>query len=312
MPLPPPPACRIVPLPDHRVSVNINGTERLCWHFGDPYPRPFFYPLVGPSGACLTRIGHPGAPNHDHHRSIWLGHHDVAGNDFWSDQTPARIRQLQWLCYEDGDAEARLAVKLGWYDGHDPRAVLEQEVIAAIEPAEEGETLLEIQTRLLPTSQRLEFGQTNFGFLGVRVARNLSAYFGNGRIRDSEEREGESEIYGKQAAWVDYSGVVASGRNPSEEGITYFDHPDNPGYPSHWHVREDGWMIASACMRTARITSRPTPLTFRYLLHARGGPLQPDRAHSLAASFAERGPLLVNKSRKKHVMHEIARVGRNG
>jgi hypothetical protein len=31
------------------------------------------------------------------------------------------------------------------------------------------------------------------------------------------------------------------------EGITYFDHAKNPSYPSHWHVREDGWMGASLC-----------------------------------------------------------------
>ncbi|MFO7901855.1 MAG: PmoA family protein [Planctomycetota bacterium] len=312
MPSPALPACQIVPLPDHRVAVDIKGTERLRWHFGDQYPRPFFYPLVGPSGASLIRMGHPGAPNHDHHRGIWFAHHDVLGNDFWSDRTPARIRQIQWLCYEDGDAEARLAVKLGWYDGHDARALLEQEVIAAIQPGEAGETLLEIQTTFIPTSQQLEFGQTNFGFLGVRVAKSLSVHFGNGRIRDSEEREGESEIFGKQAAWLDYSGAVANRENPSEEGITYLDHPDNPGYPSRWHVREDGWMIASACMRAARITSRHSPLTLRYLLHAHGGPLQRDRARALAASFADRGPLQVNNSRKKHVAHETKRVGKNG
>ena len=37
-----------------------------------------------PSGATLTRIGHPGAENHDHHRSVWFAHHKVNGLDFWS------------------------------------------------------------------------------------------------------------------------------------------------------------------------------------------------------------------------------------
>jgi hypothetical protein len=68
------PRCCALALPDHQVSLQIDGIERLRWHFGPSYPRPFFYPLVGPSGASLTRIGHPGAPNHDHHRSVWFAH----------------------------------------------------------------------------------------------------------------------------------------------------------------------------------------------------------------------------------------------
>ncbi len=55
-----------------RRSFQIDGHERLRWYFGTDYPRPFFHPLVGPSGSSLTRIGHPGAPNHDHHLSIWF------------------------------------------------------------------------------------------------------------------------------------------------------------------------------------------------------------------------------------------------
>ena len=83
------PRCRILPLPDSQTSFQIDGHERLRWHSGESYPRPFFYPLLGPTGSPLTRMGHPGAPNHDHHRSIWFAHHKVLGIDFWSDQTPA-------------------------------------------------------------------------------------------------------------------------------------------------------------------------------------------------------------------------------
>ncbi|MFP6902652.1 MAG: DUF6807 family protein, partial [Verrucomicrobiia bacterium] len=62
------PLCQIVPLPDNQASLQIDGVERTRWHFDAKYPRPFFYPFNGPSGETLTRMGHPGAPNHDHHR----------------------------------------------------------------------------------------------------------------------------------------------------------------------------------------------------------------------------------------------------
>ena len=97
-----------MPLPDHQVALQIDGADRLRWHYGPNYPRPFFYPLVGPSGSSLTRMGHPGAPDHEHHRSIWFSHAKVVGVNFWEDRNPARIRQKSWLAYQDGDDEAEV------------------------------------------------------------------------------------------------------------------------------------------------------------------------------------------------------------
>jgi hypothetical protein len=152
------PRCQVIPQADHQVAFLIDGRERLRWHHGPSYPRPFFYPLLGPSGSSLTRMGHPGAPNHDHHRSVWFAHNKVLGIDFWSDSTEARIRQQHWLAYADGDEEAAMAVQLGWYDGHDPQPLVEQELIAAVRPGGEGETLLELQASFRPRAESLEFG----------------------------------------------------------------------------------------------------------------------------------------------------------
>jgi hypothetical protein len=297
----------VLPLPDHQVSVQVDGAERLRWHFGPSYPRPFFYPLLGPSGSPLTRMGHPGAPDHDHHRSIWFAHAKVLGIDFWSDRTAARIRQKGWLQYQDGDAEAALAVLLGWYDGHDPRELLEQEVVAGVRPGPHGETLLEIQATFRPTAETLEFGQTNFGFLAVRVAKNLSAHFGAGRITNSEGATGEPAVFGKPARWVDYSGPVPKG---GWEGITYFDHPANPGHPVAWHVREDGWMGAAVCLTGPRTTTRKQPLLLRYLLHVHQGAVAPDRAEHVAKEFAATSRYEVVRAKVKHQQYLIQRAAR--
>src|SRR6187455_2140055 len=102
------PRCQALPLPDHQASFQIDGVERLRWHYGRQYPRPFFYPLVGPTGSSLTRMGHPGDFTHEHHRSIWFAHHAVAGADFWSEGKRTSIRQKEWLDYLDSDSEAAL------------------------------------------------------------------------------------------------------------------------------------------------------------------------------------------------------------
>lgn len=298
------PRCQITPLPDQQVSFQIDGVERLRWHFGPEYPRPFFYPLIGPSGATLTRMGHPGAPNHDHHRSIWFAHAKVLGIDFWSDNTQARIRQKQWLCYQDGDDEAAMAVLLGWYDGHDPQELVEQELIAVVRPGDEGETFVELQATFRPRAESLEFGQTNFGFLAVRVAKNLSAYFGGGQIINSEGAKGEPAVFAQPARWMDYSGPAPGGQT---EGIAYFDHPDNPGSPVCWHVREDGWMGAAPCLKQAVSTSRQQPLMLRYLLYAHREPLVAERAEATARKFAESDGWETVKANVKHVESAIRR-----
>ena len=303
------PRCQIVPLPDDQTSIQIDGTERTRWHYSRHYPRPFFYPCNGPSGATLTRMGHPGAANHDHHRSIWFAHAKVMGVDFWSDNTPARIRQKHWLVYQDGDEHAILATRLGWYDGHDPRELLDQIVIAVFRPGPDGETLFEIQTEFIPTAESLEFQQTNFGFLAVRVAKSIAEHFGGGRLTNSDGLVGEKAadgtpvIFGRQARWMDYSGPVAESVT---EGITWFDHPSNPGYPSRWHVREDGWMGASSCMDGPLEIRRAAPLRLRFLLHVHAGAVDPPRAAALAEQFANWPEFEIVRSALPHQQYEVA------
>lgn len=301
------PRCTLLPLPDHQVSFLVDGTERLRWHFGPSYPRPFFYPLLGPtSGLSLTRMGHPGAPDHDHHRSIWFAHEKVSGVNFWGDSTVARIRQKQWLAYQDGDAEAVMAVRLGWNDGHDASDLLEQDLFTAVIPGLEGETYLELQSSFRPVAQQLEFGRTNFGFLAVRVAKALSGFFGGGQITSSAGAIGEPAIFGKPAVWVDYSGEQPGARR---EGITYFDHPANPGHPNAWHVREDGWMCASACFAGPESTTRKVPLTLRYLLHAHRGALDAKRADVIFRGFAKRPPFELIQKPARHTAFGVRRNG---
>lgn len=302
----------LTPLPEHQVSFTIDGREKTRWHFGAEYPRPFFYPFNGPSGSTLTRMGHPGAENHDHHRSVWFAHAKVNGVNFWSDKTDGRVLQKNWLAYKDGNDEAIMSSVCGWYDG-DGKELMEQEIVAALIPMDHGEHALEIQiTMRAPRSgESVELDKTNFGFLAVRVAKTLSVHFGGGTLTNSEGQVGEPNIFGKSARWMDYSGPVVVGkgadRKAVKEGITYFDHPDNPRYPTGWHVRDDGWMGASFCMHEGLTISSDKPLTLRYLLHAHSGPYDHKRAAVVHDAFSKRAGFQVKKSKKKHRQFEVQR-----
>lgn len=299
------PRCQLVPEPEHQVRFLIDGEERLTWCFNEAYPRPFFYPVIGPAGKTLTRMGHPGAPNHDHHQSLWFAHANLGDVDFWSNNGRGIIRQSSWLCYEDGADKAAMAVRLSWREGERER--MRQDLVAILRPLPEKECLLELQCLLTPSGESLTIGQSNFGLLAVRVAKSLSVHFGGGKLSSSEGAEDEATGFGQYARWWDYSGPVSTdaGGDPVWNGITCFDHPANPHYPAHWHVREDGWMGPSLTRHQAITLTADTPLRLRYLLHLHDDRYEASIAQDIAASFASWPWFAVSESTKKHQAYEL-------
>ncbi|MCA9041478.1 MAG: PmoA family protein [Planctomycetaceae bacterium] len=300
------PRCRVLPLPDHQVSFEIDRQERLRWHFGPQYSRPFIYPFYGPSRISLTRMGHPGTVSHDHHRSIWFAHPKVMGMNFWSENNDqgTYCRQQAWLAYEDRDDEARMAVQIGWFDGHDAAPLIEQDLVLAVRTTSAEETVLELQTTFRPVAETLELGESTLGPLGIRVSAELSEYFGGGQLTNTHGDQGETNIFGKPANWVDYSGPV---QNDEQEGITCFYHPENINAPVGWHVREDGWMSASVCGKSPLLLKRSMPTTLRYLLWAHAGTVDKNNADTLFEQFAQTKPYVVKPASTRHREFEIHR-----
>jgi hypothetical protein len=83
----------------------------------------------------------------------------------------------------------------------------------------------------------LVFGdQQEMGF-GVRLATPMTSAAG-GRLRDSAGRVGEKEIWGREAAWCDGSGVASGHR----VGVALFAHPANE-HRSRVHARDYGLIV---------------------------------------------------------------------
>jgi Family of unknown function (DUF6807) len=247
-----------------RASLRIDGVERAGYEIGEDTTRPFIFPLIGPSGAPLTRLGHPNPIGHEHHKSVWFGHQRVAGVNFWEDR-PASDIQIRHRCvrlYHDGDRWGGLVADLDWWANG--RSLLHHELVIVIEPASHGGFILDLQSLIESSSgEPVELGRTNFGFLGVRVAKTMSEQFGGGRLMDAHGRTGEPAIFGEPGPWVDYSGPSAPEKI---DGICFMDHPSNPGHPVHWHVRADGWMGASFNSDSAYGVAQDHPLQLRYRL----------------------------------------------
>jgi hypothetical protein len=235
-------------------------------------------------------MGHPNAPDHDHHRGLWWGHHDVAGHNFWLEpaERPVmpRIRQTRWLHYQDGPDFAGLAVEIGWFDPQNVR-ILKQDLIIIVRPLPERELWLELQSWWSTDLDHVAFGKTNFGFVGLRVCPSMSVTYGDGQLTSSENQRGESAILGRAARWVDYSGSVTE---DAAEGVTWFDQPTNPGHPTSWHVRADGWFSPSFHLREGTTLARGDKLRLLYGLYVHRGRLIPGVAEARFAAFATESP----------------------
>ncbi|MEN6429160.1 MAG: PmoA family protein [Phycisphaerales bacterium] len=255
---------QVIPQPYAQASLQRDGVEITRYHFGEGLNRPFLFPLVGPSGRSLTRMGHPHDPeSHSHHNSVWMSHFDVNGVDFWSDKRLGTIRHKRIVSYEDDGKRSSITAENEWVD-KGGKVLLNESRRISVVLLEGKEWLLVIDSTLTVKDKPITLGKTPFGLLGVRMAKSLGVNDGGGRIRNSEGSVNEKEILWKQARWVDYSGPIETGKI---EGITLFDHPDNPNHPSYFHVRNDGWMGASLTCDGPREITPDKPLRVRYGLY---------------------------------------------
>jgi hypothetical protein len=258
------PLMQVIPLPFDQASFQRDGVELTRYYFGPGLNRPFLFPIKGPSGRSLTRMGHPHDPEtHSHHNSVWISHNDVDGISFWSNNGKGKIHHKRIVKFLDTDEQASMVVENEWVNNDGKVLLLETRRIAVL-PLANAEWLLTIDMEFKAANGTVKLGKTPFGMIGVRMAKTIGVNDGGGEIRNSEGAVNEKEVLWKKARWVDYAGAIT---NDKIEGITLFDHPDNPNYPSYFHVRNDGWMGASLTFNGPKEIKPDEPLHLRYGLY---------------------------------------------
>ena len=98
------------------------------------------------------------------------------------------------------------------------------------------------QVTIIASQGPIVIGDSKEGTMAIRVpaTMRLTGEVGEGHIVNSEGLR-DDDTWGRRAKWVDYHGPV----NGKAVGIALFEHPENPRYPTWWHVRGYGLFAAN-------------------------------------------------------------------
>lgn len=213
--------------------------------------KPFFHPLIGPTGDPFTRA-YPmeniegERHDHPHQRSFWITHGNVNGHDYWGSdplnkpnphygqikQTGAQVLVANgaigvirttndWLA-PDGSIDCRDTRTVRFWGSANPR-------------------ILDVDLTLTAGDKPATFGDTKEGMFGLRVPTSMDVDAKNGGKITSAEGLHDADAWGKPSPWVDYNGPVAG----KTVGIAILNHPSSFRYPTHWHVRTYGLFAAN-------------------------------------------------------------------
>ncbi|MBT6154301.1 MAG: PmoA family protein [Planctomycetaceae bacterium] len=216
----------------------------------DKVRRPYFHGLHTPSGVRVTRVHPPvkGSELADHptmHPGLWMAFGDISGADFWRNKGLVRhVKFLKTPTVEN--AVASFTVRNSYEADGKPICTEDCEIQVTFNSFRQCKgTLITWTSRFTPAGGSFYFGDQEEMGLGVRVATPFTVVKG-GTIRDSEGRKNGKEIWGKQADWCEYTGVL----NGKRVGIVLM--PGVKNFRRSWfHARDYGLLLANPFGRNA-------------------------------------------------------------
>ena len=221
------------------VRVTIDRQLFTEYHYADA-ARPYFYPLLAPSGDNITRHWPMQAMNkdeerdHAHHRSLWFTHGDVNGHDFWTEGRGPRIVQTKLETASDGK-QGMIIAENEWRAKDGTVVCTDQRVHRFMTSGDSR--IVDFEVTIRASHGKVVLGDTKEGSMAFRVAPTLRlrGAVAAGTIVNSEGVTGQA-AWGKRARWCDYYGPL----DGETAGIAIMDHPDNPRHPTWWHARDYG------------------------------------------------------------------------
>jgi len=250
------------------VEVFMDGKFFTAYRYPPDLEKPVLFPLLTAAGTPVTR-GYPLAPragervDHPHHVGMWFNFGDVNGLDFWNNSyaIPANERHKygrvvhQEITSASGGGEGLLSVRCDWIDSKGQVLLKEQ---TEFRFRGEGDLRFIDRKTTLTAVSSVTFKDNKEGLLAIRMDRafeepvtepevftdalgrpttvaSMNNDGVNGVYRSANGLTGAA-VWGTRADWVSLTAKKADG----DITVAMVDHPDNVGYPAHWHARTYG------------------------------------------------------------------------
>jgi hypothetical protein len=241
------------------IDVEISGKPFTTYSFDPNISKAFLEPLRDAKGTIVTRtlaVGNEIPPGHEHdkgfephQRGMYWGHGDIDGYSFWieeafnqyySHSAPAKYGRMVFRKMDEMKSGSNSGVIRATYDleGPDKKAFAEE--TQEYKFSGDADTrVIDCEYVIKAGKEPVHFGDTKEGTFAVRLNPQLDAP--DGKMVNSEGGQGEEQVWGKRADWVDVDGVV----DGDQLGVAVFDSPDSYLHPTYWHARGYGLLAAN-------------------------------------------------------------------
>ena len=209
--------------------------------------KPYLYPVYGPDSQLMVR-NFPMKDlkdeehDHPHQKAFWFTHGAVNGVDYWTEgEQKGRIVHQNFSKIKCSGNTGIIASHNYWIKPDRKTVQLKDERAIRFFGTEQ-KRYLDLYVRLTAIAADAVLGDTKEGTFGIRLAETMRVKGGlnKGHIINADGLK-DNETWGKRSFWVDYYGPV----NDQIMGLAIFDHPQNPRYPTWWHVRDYGLFAAN-------------------------------------------------------------------
>jgi len=161
-----------------KLRIEIGGELFTEYHFKGA-PHVYFYPLIGPGGARMTR-DYPMIPDskgedhdHPHHRSLWYSHGSVNGRRFLV-RTPGagQIVHDKFLEIKSGPDQGVVRSQCNWI-APDGTVVCTDERTFRVYARSASERLFDFEITIKAGDKKLVLGDTKEGSMALRIAESM-------------------------------------------------------------------------------------------------------------------------------------------
>ncbi len=232
------------------IAIEIGGKPFITERVNDG-PKPYYYPVIGPTGTPITR-GYPMEPgatddkDHPHQRSMWFTHGNVNGFDFWASDPLNKpspkygtIKETARTTAVEGPVVGVVRTTDDWL-GPDGKKVCEDERVLTVYKTR-THRVFDFDVAVKATAGPVTFGDTKEGMFGLRIASTMDVKAKKGGKITNAEGITDVAAWGKASPWVDYTGPVEG----ETLGVAILNHPESFRYPTTWHVRDYGLFAAN-------------------------------------------------------------------